>query len=188
MGRYWLVLGSTGQCNLVLFGIKLNWFSTKIVCLYILKKWRLVGCFHSRTDGRTRKDRAIQPMQWTMDGWYEQFRPTPKWKSQLFTCGACQLQSHPSRSSQSNVVLSSSKWRVCCILRLKTQRSSFKVPPNLGGGYMSSSRHALASLTSVMMGELLALLDRSISLHWLSNQYHYIMSLRSTEKHHQRWR
>ena len=27
-----------GQCNLVLLGIKLNWVSTKLLCLYILKK------------------------------------------------------------------------------------------------------------------------------------------------------
>ena len=35
MGRYLLVLG---QYDLVLLGIKWNWVSTTLLCLYILKK------------------------------------------------------------------------------------------------------------------------------------------------------
>ena len=34
-GWYLVVLG---QCNLVLLGIKWNWVSTTLLCLYILKK------------------------------------------------------------------------------------------------------------------------------------------------------
>ena len=74
MKRYWLVFvdagsvwGGTGwhlvvpgQYNLVLLGIKWNWASTRLLCLYILKKkveiWSDVT-----TAGRT------------MDGWDEQY-------------------------------------------------------------------------------------------------------------------
>ena len=164
-------MGVLGQYGAVLVGTWWHWVSVTWYCLVL--SWtglvqRLYACIYwksgdwsdvsiaGRTDEHGRLIWAIQT--------------NTKMKVTMFTCGACQLQSHPSRSSQSNVVLSSSKWRVCCILRLKTQRSSFKAPLNLGGGYVSSSSHALASLTSVMMGELLALLDRSISLHWLSNR------------------
>ena len=53
-----------GQCNLVLLCIKWKWVSTRLLCLYILKKsggW--VGCYHSgTTNEQTRKDRATQPI------------------------------------------------------------------------------------------------------------------------------
>ena len=46
-GWYLVVLGllgqsnlAMGQINLVLIGIKWNWVSTRLLCLYILKKWR----------------------------------------------------------------------------------------------------------------------------------------------------
>ena len=63
-GQYLVVLG---HYNLVLLGFKWKWVSTRLVCLYLLKKsGDLVGCYHSGTDGRTdkrtRKDRATQPM------------------------------------------------------------------------------------------------------------------------------
>ena len=47
IGWYLVVLGllgqsnlALGQINLVLIGIKWNWVSTRLLCLYILKKWR----------------------------------------------------------------------------------------------------------------------------------------------------
>ena len=80
LGQYGAVLVTTRSgYNLVLLGIKWKWVSTRLLCLYILKSQDLVGCFHSGTPGqtdrqtdrqrqRTRKDRATQQMQWTMDG------------------------------------------------------------------------------------------------------------------------
>ena len=59
-----------GQYNLILLGIKWNWVSTRLLCLYILKKveiWSDVT-IAGLTKKQTRKDRATQPMQWTMDG------------------------------------------------------------------------------------------------------------------------
>ena len=73
-----LVLGSTGsvlcvtgwylvllgQYNLVLLGIKWHWVIIRLLCLNILRKveiWSDVT-IAGRTDGRTRKDRATQPM------------------------------------------------------------------------------------------------------------------------------
>ena len=60
MGRYWLVLGGTGSWltklpNLVLFGIKWNWVSTRLLCLYILKKVKIWSdvTIAGRTDGHT---------------------------------------------------------------------------------------------------------------------------------------
>ena len=65
MKRYWLVFvdagsvwGGTGwhlvvpgQYNLVLLGIKWNWASTRLLCLYILKKkWRF-GRMSPQRDG-----------------------------------------------------------------------------------------------------------------------------------------
>ena len=72
MGQNCLVLGGTGsvwggtgwylvvlgQYNLVLLGIKLNLVSTRLLCLYILKKSEaLVGCYHSGTNERPNKER-----------------------------------------------------------------------------------------------------------------------------------
>ena len=55
-----------GQYNLVLLGIKWNWASTRLLCLYILKKkveiWSDVSIVGGTTNKRTRKDRATQPM------------------------------------------------------------------------------------------------------------------------------
>ena len=65
-----------GQNNLVPIGIKWNWVSTRLLCLYILKKveiWSDVTIAGRTNERRTRKDRATQPMQWTMDGLDEQF-------------------------------------------------------------------------------------------------------------------
>ena len=64
MRRYWLVLWVLGQYNLVLLGIKWYWVSIGLLCLYILKKGDLVGCYHSGTTNkrRTRNDRATQLM------------------------------------------------------------------------------------------------------------------------------
>ena len=59
---WYLVLG---QYNLVLLGIKWNWVSTRLLCLYILKKveiWSDVTIAGRRTNEQTRKDRATQPM------------------------------------------------------------------------------------------------------------------------------
>ena len=67
------VLGDTGcnlvvlgQYNLVLLGIKWNWVSARLLCLYILKNmeiWSDVTKAGRRTNKRrTRKDRATQPM------------------------------------------------------------------------------------------------------------------------------
>ena len=53
-----------GQYNLELLGIKWNWVSTRLLCLYILKKveiWSDVT-IAGRMDGRTRKHTATQPM------------------------------------------------------------------------------------------------------------------------------
>ena len=78
-GWYLVVLGQSylvlSQKNLVLIGIKWNWVSTRLLCLYILKKsGDLVGCHHGgTTNERTNKDRATQSI-WTMDGWDEQKR------------------------------------------------------------------------------------------------------------------
>ena len=52
-----MVLGGMGWYNLVLLGIKYNWVSTRLLCLYILKKkkveiWSDVT-IAGRTDGRT---------------------------------------------------------------------------------------------------------------------------------------
>ena len=57
-----------GQYNLELLGFTWNWVSTRLVCLYILKKveiWSDVTIAGQTTE-RTRKDRATQP--WTMHG------------------------------------------------------------------------------------------------------------------------
>ena len=57
-----------GQYNLELLGFKWNWVSTRLVCLYILKKveiWSditIAGRTDGQTNKRTRKDRATQPM------------------------------------------------------------------------------------------------------------------------------
>ena len=61
-GWYLVVLGKSnlvlGQTNLVLIGIKWNWVSTRLLCLYILKKSEaLVGCYHSGTNERPNKER-----------------------------------------------------------------------------------------------------------------------------------
>ena len=69
-GWYLVVLGKSnlvlGQTNLVLIGIKWNWVSKRLLCLYILKKvesWSDVDVIIAgRTNEQTRKDRAIQPM------------------------------------------------------------------------------------------------------------------------------
>ena len=168
VGTWWFWVSITWYSLVLSWTGLLQWL---YACIY----WKIGDWsdVHSGTDGRTRKDRATQPMSWTKDGWDEQFRPALKSKSQLFTCGACQLQSHPSRSSQSAVVLSSSKRRVSCKLRLKTQRSSFKAPPNLGGGNVSSSRHAIdlrlllvgwaLSVTIMMWWRISFLSNRNIS-------------------------
>ena len=72
-GRYWLVFGGAGsvwggtgwylvvlgQYNLVLLGIKWNWVSTRLLCLYILKKveiWSDVT-IAGRTNKRPNKER-----------------------------------------------------------------------------------------------------------------------------------
>ena len=83
-GQYWLiydssvsVLGGTGwylvvlgQYNLVLLGFKWNWVSTRLVCLYILKKsGDLVRCYHSGMDKQTTEQGKIELLsQWTIDG------------------------------------------------------------------------------------------------------------------------
>ena len=49
-----------GQYNLVLLGINQNWVSTRLLCLYVLKKveiWSNVTIAGQTTE-RTRKDRA----------------------------------------------------------------------------------------------------------------------------------
>ena len=55
-----------GQYNLVLLGIKWNWVSARLLCLYILKNmeiWSDVTKAGRRTNKRrTRKDRATQPI------------------------------------------------------------------------------------------------------------------------------
>ena len=62
-GWYLVVLG---QYNLVLLGIKWNWVSKGLLCLYILKNmeiWLDVTTAGRQTNKRrTRKDRATQPM------------------------------------------------------------------------------------------------------------------------------
>ena len=63
-GWYLVVLG---QYNLVLLGIKWNWVSKGLSCLYISKQveiWTGVTIAGQQTthDKRTRKDRATQPM------------------------------------------------------------------------------------------------------------------------------
>ena len=64
-GTYWYLV-VLGQYNLVLLGIKWNWVSARLVCLYILKNmeiWSNVTIAGRRTNKRrTRKDRATQPM------------------------------------------------------------------------------------------------------------------------------
>ena len=64
MGRYLLVLG---QFNLVLLGTKWNWVTTRLLCLYILKKektWSDVTIM-----GRTTEQGKIELLShWTMDG------------------------------------------------------------------------------------------------------------------------
>ena len=51
----------------------------RVLGLYILKKvdiWSDVTIEGRQTNKRqTRKDRATQPMQWTMEGWDEQLIP-----------------------------------------------------------------------------------------------------------------
>ena len=59
-------LAVLGQYNLVLLGIKWNWVSTRLLCLYIEKSGDLVGCYHSGTDGQKGKIGLLS--QWTMDG------------------------------------------------------------------------------------------------------------------------
>ena len=59
---WYLVLG---QYNLVLLGIKWNWVSTRLLCLYIENKvevWSDVTIAERTNKQRTRKDRATQPM------------------------------------------------------------------------------------------------------------------------------
>ena len=66
-GWYLVVLG---QYNLVLLGFKWYWVGIGLLCLYRLKKveiWSGVT-IAGRTNKQTRKDRATQPMQWTMEG------------------------------------------------------------------------------------------------------------------------
>ena len=64
-GWYLVVLGQYGA---VLLGIKWYWVGIGLLCLYVLKKvGDLVGSYHSgttkkRSNDRTRKDRATQPM------------------------------------------------------------------------------------------------------------------------------
>ena len=45
-GWYLVVLG---QYNLVLFGFKRTWVSIRLVCLYILKKWRFGRMFKNQS-------------------------------------------------------------------------------------------------------------------------------------------
>ena len=72
-GWYLLVLGQSnlvlGQNNLIPIGIKWNWVSTRLLCLYILKKveiW-LDVTIAGRTDEQTRREIELLS-QWTMDG------------------------------------------------------------------------------------------------------------------------
>ena len=70
-----LVLGGTGwyvvvlgQYNLVLLGIKWNWVSTTLLCLYILKKveiWSDVTIAGRRTN---KQGKVGLLSQWTMNG------------------------------------------------------------------------------------------------------------------------
>ena len=60
-GWYLVVLG---QYNLVLLGIKWYWVIIWLLCQYVLKKVEIMSdvTIAGRTDKRTRKDRATQPM------------------------------------------------------------------------------------------------------------------------------
>ena len=57
-----------GQYNLVLLGIEWYWFDIGLLCLYVLKEveiWldvTIAGRTDEKTNERTRKDRATQPM------------------------------------------------------------------------------------------------------------------------------
>ena len=56
-----------GQYNLVLLGIKLNLVSTRLLCLYILKKVEIWS--DVTIAGRTAEQGKIELLsQWTMDG------------------------------------------------------------------------------------------------------------------------
>ena len=82
-GRYWLVFGGDGsvwggtgwylvvlgQYNLVLLGIKWNWVSTRLLCLYILKKveiWSDVTIAGQTNNEQKGKIGLLS--QWTMEG------------------------------------------------------------------------------------------------------------------------
>ena len=60
-----------GRYNLVLLGIKYNWVSTRLLCLYILEKveiWSDVT-IAGRTDKQTTEQGKIELLsQWTMEG------------------------------------------------------------------------------------------------------------------------
>ena len=76
----WLVLGGTGavwgssgwylvvlgQYNLVLFGIKWNWVSVGLLCLYILKNMEIYS--DVTIAGQRRQGKIELHSQWTMDG------------------------------------------------------------------------------------------------------------------------
>ena len=63
-GWYLVVLG---QCNLVLLGIKWNWVSTWLLCLYMLKKVEI--WLDVTIAGRTTEQGKIELLnQWTTDG------------------------------------------------------------------------------------------------------------------------
>ena len=65
-GSYLVILG---QCNLVLLGIKWNWVSARLLCLYILKNmeiWSDVTIAGRRTNDKQGKIELLS--QWTIDG------------------------------------------------------------------------------------------------------------------------
>ena len=49
----------------------MGWYGA-LMPVYTEKSGDLVGCYHSGTDNEGRKDRATQPLHWTIDGWDEQ--------------------------------------------------------------------------------------------------------------------
>ena len=67
-GWYLVVLG---QYNLVLFGFKWNWVSTRLVCLYVLKKveiWSDVTIAGQTNEQTTEQGKIELLSPWTMDG------------------------------------------------------------------------------------------------------------------------
>ena len=66
-GWYLVVLG---QYNLVLFGFKWNWVSTRLVCLHILKKVEIWSDVTIPGQRQTKNEKGKIELlsQWTMDG------------------------------------------------------------------------------------------------------------------------